>query len=122
LLDVLLTPDGDLFVNEWGDIRLTESVRQAVRVRLLWFLNEWRFAPRNGVPYYEFILTKNPNIERIRRIFKNEIESAEEVREARNIKIVHEKNTRRARVTYEIVISEQTYREEVEIPWGEFSA
>ena len=42
--DILLTLDGDLSVSERGDIALTDGVRQSVRIRLQWFLGEWRFA------------------------------------------------------------------------------
>ena len=121
MLDILLTPDGDLRVTEWGDIGLTESIRQAIRIRLLWFFEEWRFAPQYGVPYYEAILIKNPNLERIRRIIKNEVQSVDGVTSARNIRIDHDKSSRKARIFYEAVVGEETYREEVEIPWGAFT-
>lgn len=113
MLDILLTGDGDLHITEQGDIRLTDSVRQAVKIRLLWFFGEWRFAPRFGVPYWEEILVKNPNLERIRRIVKNEVMSVEEVNAVRNITINWDKATREARILYLLVIGEDTYREEV---------
>jgi hypothetical protein len=33
--DILLTSDGDLKIDEQGDISLTDSIRQAIRIRLL---------------------------------------------------------------------------------------
>jgi hypothetical protein len=113
--DILLTLDGDLAVDENGDISLTDSVRQAVKIRLLWFFGEWRFAPRFGVPYFEDILVKSPNIGRIRRIVKREVESVDEVREARNISITVNSSTRRAVISFEVVTGEGAYREEVVI-------
>ena len=113
MLDILLNRDGDLHITEQGDIRLTENVIQAVKIRLLWFFQEWRFAPQNGVPYYEEILVKNPNLERIRRIVKNEVQSVAEVTDVRNIRIDWNKATRQARIFYTLVIGEETYREEV---------
>lgn|GEM_PF-3755842 len=62
VFDILLTPDGDLNITENGDIQLPESVRQAIRIRLLWFFSEWRFAPEIGVPYFEDFLIKNLTI------------------------------------------------------------
>ena len=41
MLDILLN-DGDLVVTDTGDIRLTNSVRQAITIRLLWFAREWK--------------------------------------------------------------------------------
>jgi len=111
--DILLTPDGDLNINEWGDISLTDSVRQAVRVRLQWFFNEWRFAPQFGVPYFEDILIKNPDLERVRQIIRDEALSVDEVQDARNITIRVDRPARSALVTLEIVVAEEIYREEV---------
>ena len=113
MLDILLTPDGDLQINEQGDIALTQSTRQAVRVRLLWFFDEWRFAPPFGVPYFEEILIKNPDIESIRRIIRDEAQSVDEVIDARNIRIAVNSPERSAVVTLDIVTTEETYREEV---------
>ena len=113
--DILLETDGDLSITAHGDIRLTDSVRQAVRIRLLWFLNEWKFAPQYGVPYFEAILVKNPNLERIRGIVKSEIQSATEVQEVRNVKVAHDKATRKAKIQYELVTNEGTFGDEVEI-------
>lgn len=111
--DILLSNNGDLAVNEFGDISLTDSVRQAVKVRLLWFFNEWRFSPAYGVPYFEEILVKDPDIERVRRIVRDEVVSVDEVIDARNVKIVIDKQKRTAAITLDIVTSGETFREEV---------
>ena len=113
MLDILLTPDGDMSIDERGDISLTESIRQAVRIRLLWFFNEWRFDPASGVPYFENILTKNPNTEQIRRIVRDEAMSVDGVQAARNITVTVDKPARSALIRLDIVIAEETYREEV---------
>ena len=118
MLDILLTKDGDLNINGWGDITLTESVRQAIRIRLLWFFEEWRFAPELGIPYWEEVFIKNPNIARIRRIVRNEVLSVQEVQDVRNVQISIDNDTRNARITFDAVIDEEIYREEVDIPWG----
>ena len=115
MLDILLTPDGDLHITETGDISLTDSVRQAVRIRLLWFFDEWRFWPATGVPYYEEILVKNPNLDRIRRIVRDEAMSVDEVLDVKNIKIDLDKPARKAKITFEVVTAEETYREELMI-------
>ena len=117
MLDILLTPDGDLNITESGDIQLTESVRQAIRIRLLWFFREWRFAPEFGVPYFEDVLIKNPNITRIRAHIRREVLSVREVRDIRQLRIDMDAHRRIARITFEIVTDDETYMEEVEIPW-----
>lgn len=120
MLDILLTRDGDLNINGWGDITLTESVRQAVRIRLLWFFQEWRFAPGKGLPYFEEVFVKNPNIARIRRIIRREVLSVREAQDIKNIVIDTNNNTRVAHFSFDIVIDGEIYREEVEIPWGDY--
>lgn len=40
--DLLLDRDSDLSVTENGDICLTDSIRQAIFIRLRWFLGEWK--------------------------------------------------------------------------------
>ena len=102
-------------INAHGDISITDSVRQAVRIRLLWFFKEWRFAPAYGVPYFEEILVKKPNVQRIKRIIRSEVMSVKEVRDARNITIDINKAKRMAVVALDIVTAEETFREEVEV-------
>jgi len=121
MLDILLAPDGDLNICERGDICLTESVRQAVRVRLQWFFAEWRFWPDTGVPYFEDILIKDPDLQRIRRIVRDEAMSVDEVIEARDITIAIDAPARQALIRLLLVVGEETYREEVTIPWGTFT-
>ena len=113
MLDILLTPGGDLHISETGDISLTNSVVQAVKIRLQWFFNEWRFAPPFGIPYFEDILIKKPDLERVRRIVRNEVMSVDEVIETRNITINVNNSARSALIRLDIVTAEDTYREEV---------
>ena len=78
--DLLLTRDGDLYIDPaTGDIRITDSVEQAIKIRLLWFFSEWRLGPQFGIPYREEILIKNPNKLRIRQLFREAIMSVDEV-------------------------------------------
>ncbi|GHU37515.1 hypothetical protein FACS1894105_09780 [Clostridia bacterium] len=70
--DIALDYTGDIVVSETGDIVQTDSIRQAVSIHLKWFLSEWRFNRVYGVPYFEEILVKNPDIERIKTILRDE--------------------------------------------------
>ena len=45
MLDIQLDKNGDLAVSETGDIFMTQSVKQAVLIRLRWIYNEWRLGP-----------------------------------------------------------------------------
>jgi hypothetical protein len=115
LKDILLAPDGDLRISDKGDITLTDSVRQAVRLRLLWFLGEWRFAPSFGMPYFEDILIKTPNIERVKQLVRNEAMTVVEVTDVRNVAVAVNSAERTAKISLDIVTSEEIYREELTI-------
>ena len=65
MTDIRLGKDGDIVVSEIGDISLTESVRQAVLIRLRWIYQEWRLGPEMGFPWFEEVFIKNPNTVKI---------------------------------------------------------
>ena len=100
--DLLIDKNGDLVVNMTTGVTITDSVAQAIAIRLKWFFNEWRFAPQYGVPYFEEILIKNPNSLRVRQIIRDEIMSVEEVEAVTNLNISL-KPDRTASVTFSVV-------------------
>jgi hypothetical protein len=113
--DLLLDNGGDLKINGNGDIVLTESMRQAVLIRLRWFFAEWRFAPEFGVPWFEDVLVKNPNDARIRRIIREECMQVDGVKDVRGVTLAVDSATREAVIYLKIITEEQTYAEEVKI-------
>lgn len=97
--DLLLNKNGDLVVNHTTGLSITDSVAQAIAVRLNWFFNEWRFSPQYGVPYFEEILVKNPSNLRIRQIIRDEILSVDEVEQVTNL-VISIRPDRRALITF----------------------
>lgn len=70
-------PDiGDLKLTD-GQIRLTQTLKQAVaqhlRIRLQFFFGEWFLNTREGLPYFERVLVKSPNLGAIAGIFRRVI-------------------------------------------------
>jgi hypothetical protein len=99
--DVLLTRSVDLYINPaTGDVEITDSVEQSIRIRLLWFFNEWRLGTDFGIPYWEEVLVKKPNPLRLRQIFREAILSVEEVESVIDLKAVINPATRVLMVTY----------------------
>lgn len=43
--DLLLDKDGDLYLTPNGDVSLTDSVRQAILIRLRWFWGNGNLTP-----------------------------------------------------------------------------
>lgn len=111
--DLLLTLDGDLRLDSSGDISITDSVQQAILVRLRWFLEEWRLGPSFGLPYYEEVFIKNPNIGRIRQMCRDAILEVEEVTDATILSFELNEYTRKAVLAYEAIAGSETIREEV---------
>jgi len=46
------------------------AVRQRLKQRLLLFLGEWFLDASKGVPYYQYILVKNPNMDLVNSSLK----------------------------------------------------
>lgn len=111
--DILLNRNGDLYINENGDISLTTSVVQAVKIHLRWFFEEWKFSPQFGIPWFDEVTIKNPDTERIRRIIRDEIEKVESVVEARDVKVIVDKLTRKANISFKILTTQDAFKEEV---------
>lgn len=58
----------------------TERVAQQVLITLRFWLGEWFLDTREGVPYLEYVLVKNPNMSHIRQILTEKIQSVEGVK------------------------------------------
>ena len=112
-MDILLK-NGDLYFKN-GDIVLENSVRQKINIRLKWFFQEWRWDDEVGLPYFEYLLVKNPDINQIRELIEDEIFNVEEVTEVNDVTVSIDKLSRKAVISYEAVTDEETYREEVTI-------
>jgi hypothetical protein len=113
MLDIKLNADGDLDVNAFGDISTTESVRQAVLIRLRWIYDEWRLGPEYGFPWFEEVFVKNPNTVKIKQLIREEILKVSEVRAAEVMKVDYDPAKRTAKFYYTVKVGEETYREEV---------
>jgi hypothetical protein len=117
MMDLKCTTNGDLELTDDGDILATESVRQAVKIRLLWFFDEWRLGPELGFPYFEYVFIKNPNETKIKSLIRDTVMSVDEVTDVTEITYELDKQTRSAAISVEFITDEDTFREEVEIKW-----
>lgn len=113
--DIKLDLNGDIRVSPKGDISLTDSVRQAILVRLRWIYNEWRLNPEFGFPWFEEVFVKNPNTLKIRSLIQKEIKTVEEVQDANVIKVVYDKAKREASFIYRATVDGETFEEEVKL-------
>ena len=113
MVDIKLNSNGDLDISEFGDISLTDSTCQAVKIRLLWIQGEWKLGPELGFPYFEELFIKNPNIDNLRQLIRLEIVSVEGVEDAEVTDIEYSSSKRTAKIFFTFTVAEEKYREEI---------
>lgn len=117
MLDFLLSDSGDLFLTQDGDLILTESIKQAVEVRLRWFLEEWRLAPNFGFPYFQELLVKNPNESKIRQRIRDTVKSVDGVAAVDDVTISTDIKSRQCRIAVRFTAKREKDIAEVKISW-----
>ena len=92
----LIIADGDLIA-----IDNAERVAQQIKIQLLTWLGEWFLDITHGVPYLDYILVKNPNIELARSIFKEQIMKVDDVNDVTSLEVYYNATERTMIVEYE---------------------
>ena len=113
MYDLKLDRTGDLEISDTGDVMLTQSVRQAVEIRLRWLFGEWRFGPEAGVPYFDRIMVKKPDIEGIKQILRTEIMAVDGMTDVNNLQVVIDAKSRVATITFDGTADGENFSEEV---------
>lgn len=83
ITDFGLDDGGDEYADSTG-LAMTgdlPGIKQQVTLRLGFFKGEWFMNEDTGIPWYEEIIVKNPNLIRIREIFRDAILSVTGIRE-----------------------------------------
>ncbi len=105
---------GDIdFDYENSDLTITDSIVQAITIRLRWFLNEFKYNTSFGVPYYEDVFVKSPNMTLIRRDLTEEIQKVTEVEEILELKLEPLNYNRELKVNFKVKVKGQTESGEV---------
>lgn len=107
--------NGDLFISQSGDIMLTDSIKQKIQVKILWILGEWKWNKEEGIDYFDYVLTKNPDIEMIEGIIREKIFEIEDVVDVIDIEIKIDARNRRVIISYVVATDEETIRGEVTV-------
>lgn len=112
-MDILFDADGDLHISPRGDILLGNSVAQKIRIRLLWFEQEWRWRLDEGLPYRSGLLVKNPDVDAFESQIRARIFDVKEVTAVRDVQITYDRKERIARIRYTALTDYETIEEEV---------
>jgi hypothetical protein len=115
MIDLKLDSSGDLELTESGDILATDSIVQAVRIRLRWFFQEWRLMPDLGFPYFENVFVKNPSEAKIRHLVREMVMEVDGVTDVNAIDFTVDAQTRSATIAVTFSTDEETFREEVNV-------
>lgn len=98
--------DGDLLIDDTGNLLVidnAERVAQQIHISLRFWLGEWFLDTSQGVPYFEYILVKNPNLAHVTQVLSEAITAVEGVRQVQSITPTFDRLNRRFAVEYEAV-------------------
>lgn len=95
----------DLVISDYDLVMIdsAERVAQQIKVQLLTWLGEWFLDTTHGVPYLDYILVKNPNLELIRQTFRDQILAVDDVRDVTDMEVSYNPRTREVTVEYTAV-------------------
>lgn len=113
--DLLLTDDEDLYLSASGDVEFTDSVIQAIKIRLKWFEGEWRINPDYGMPYYDDVFVKNPSVALLESRIRKEILTVDEVVSVDSVSVGIDSETRKATVKFTATTTDGTKSGEVSL-------
>lgn len=77
-----------------------ECIIQRIRMRFRWFLGEWFLDLREGVPYFQDILVKNPDLNLIQFIFRRVLTLTPGIKSVQSFDLVHDKSSRNLSVSF----------------------
>ena len=117
-MDILLDRSGDLYVSPGGDIALGNSVAQKIRIKLLWFEAEWRWNREEGLPWFEYLLRKNPDTDYLEAAVRSRIFEVTKVTDVRDVRVTLDRKTRSGTIRFTALTDQETIREEVRVLGG----
>ena len=103
--DLRLLDSGDIDVSG-GDLHLTsdlEAIRQSIRIHLEFFRGEWFLDVDAGLPYFQEILIKNPQLPALQSIFRAELLKVQGVTSVQSISLDFDRTSRALTVTFRVV-------------------
>ena len=103
--DLLLTDAGDLDLSG-NAAHLSsdlEAIRQSIAIRLRFFRGEWFLDETAGLPYFQEILIKNPQVPALQSVFRAELLKTPGVSSVESLSLVFDKPGRELAVTFRVM-------------------
>lgn len=104
MIDLLLDDTTHDLVTKAGDLVLADKalqIRQNVKQNLLFFLGEWFLNIKQGLPYFQFIFVKGPNLDLIQVIFRNSILGTTGILELNQFELSYAAGTRELNIEFD---------------------
>lgn len=105
MADLALDTDGDIAIED-GDARLltgTDAILQHIRIRLLFVRGEWFADGREGVPYFEAVLRKAPDLGLVRSLIRETIARTPGIASVPTLTVELDASTRSLAVSFEAI-------------------
>lgn len=97
------THDLDLTGDTLSLVDGIDAIRQHLAIRLQMFLGEWFLDTRVGIPYFESILVKDPDLIAVRSIYRQAILGAPGVISLGQFELLFDTPTRKLTLNFEAV-------------------
>lgn len=94
----------------------TEATAQRIKVRLKLFLGEWFLDLLAGIPYYEDILIKNPDINKVNALIREAILTTPTVLSIDSYEYALNNSTRTFAVNFKCTTSDGTVESDIVLP------
>jgi len=98
----------DLAITSTGNLRFTQTdteyVAQKIETKLSFFIGEWWLNVDLGIPYYEQILVKNPDLNIVNGLFIRELNSIPEIVEIVSFNASFDTSARKYSANFEVRI------------------
>mgnify|MGYP003403386539 CR=1 FL=1 len=92
------------------------ATAQRIKIRLKFFLGEWFLDTAQGVPYYEDILVKNPDLNIVKADLQKQILTTPEVKELLSFDLALNNQTRTLNVTFSALTTSGLVEDELVLP------
>lgn len=102
MADIALDSDGDILI-ENDSLVLAEgddAIVQHLRIRFRFVLREWFLDLRLGIPLFEEVLVKNPDLTRVRGIYKQVILTTPGIASLETFRLDVDGATRKATINF----------------------
>lgn len=90
-----------------------EYARQKIRQRLQLFLGEWFLDTRLGVPWFESILVKSPDLKFVQGTLRNVISAVPGVTSVQTVEAAFDRSSRSLTIVYRVAYEGATLVEDV---------